>query len=313
MNLKIYGDLPYFYQWDLERKLIVEDGGVCSQVHFCNGTAEALVCLVRDEGDIRVVDVPNILLQQDAAVRAYLYTVAEDGTRTRSVHRFPVIARSRPAEYVYTETEALNYAYLDKRLQDLEGEGLANAVAEYLKENPVEAGATAEEAEQIRKNKQDIENLTADKLSADALPVAVNEALAEAKASGQFDGKDGYTPVKGVDYFDGQDGKDGVDGKDGYTPQKGIDYFDGKDGKDGQNGSDYVLTDADKQEIAEQAAGLVEIPAGGGFVASDTPPEDTSLLWVDTSDNSGSVNVPTDEHINALIDAKLGVIENGTY
>lgn len=37
-----------------------------------------------------------------------------------------------------------------------------------------------------------------------------------------IDGKDGYTPVKGVDYFDG---KDGANGKDGYTPQKGIDYF----------------------------------------------------------------------------------------
>jgi hypothetical protein len=29
-------------------------------------------------------------------------------------------------------------------------------------------------------------------------------------------GKDGYTPIKGVDYFDG---------KDGYTPIKGTDYF----------------------------------------------------------------------------------------
>ena len=37
-----------------------------------------------------------------------------------------------------------------------------------------------------------------------------------------IDGKDGYTPQKGVDYFDG---------KDGYTPQKGVDYFDGKDGQ----------------------------------------------------------------------------------
>jgi hypothetical protein len=48
-----------------------------------------------------------------------------------------------------------------------------------------------------------------------------------------FDGKDGtagYTPVKGVDYFDGKDGKDG---KDGYTPVKGKDYFDGTNGKDG--------------------------------------------------------------------------------
>lgn len=62
-------------------------------------------------------------------------------------------------------------------------------------------------------------------------------------------GKDGYTPQKGVDYFDG---------KDGYTPQKGVDYFDGKDGKDGE---DYILTEADKEEIAGKAAEKVEIPA----------------------------------------------------
>lgn len=39
--------------------------------------------------------------------------------------------------------------------------------------------------------------------------------------------KDGYTPVKGKDYFDG---------KDGHTPIKGEDYFDGIDGKDGEQG-----------------------------------------------------------------------------
>lgn len=84
-----------------------------------------------------------------------------------------------------------------------------------------------------------------DKLSAKMLseyvsdaevPQIVNEALAQAKESGEFDG---YTPVKGVDYFDGEDGEDGYtpqkgvdyfDGEDGYTPQKGIDYFDGEDG-----------------------------------------------------------------------------------
>lgn len=53
-----------------------------------------------------------------------------------------------------------------------------------------------------------------------------------------FDGKDGYTPIKGVDYFDGRDGRDGVDGRDGYTPQKGIDYFDGQNGRDGIDGRD---------------------------------------------------------------------------
>ena len=42
-------------------------------------------------------------------------------------------------------------------------------------------------------------------------------------------GDPGYTPQKGVDYFDG---------KDGYTPQKGVDYFDGKDGNPGAKGDD---------------------------------------------------------------------------
>lgn len=54
-------------------------------------------------------------------------------------------------------------------------------------------------------------------------------------------GADGYTPIKGIDYFDGKDGRDGVNGapgKDGYTPIKGIDYFDGLPGKDGAPGKD---------------------------------------------------------------------------
>lgn len=48
------------------------------------------------------------------------------------------------------------------------------------------------------------------KLDASALPTAINTALAQAKASGEFDGKDGYTPVKGKDYFDGSAGNDGT-------------------------------------------------------------------------------------------------------
>ena len=38
----------------------------------------------------------------------------------------------------------------------------------------------------------------------------VRETLAQAKDSGEFDGKDG---------------QDGLDGKDGHTPEKGVDYF----------------------------------------------------------------------------------------
>jgi hypothetical protein len=56
---------------------------------------------------------------------------------------------------------------------------------------------------------------------------------------------DGYTPIKGVDYFDGEQGEKGDPGAPGFTPVKGIDYFDGytpikgvdyTDGEDGQKG-----------------------------------------------------------------------------
>ena len=76
------------------------------------------------------------------------------------------------------------------------------------------------------------------------------------------DGKDGYTPVKGVDYFDGNDG---------YTPVKGVDYFDGKDGKNGVNGytpvkgTDY-FTDADKAEMV--SAVIDSLPIYNGEVMS---------------------------------------------
>ena len=45
-------------------------------------------------------------------------------------------------------------------------------------------------------------------------------------------GDAGYTPRKGIDYFDGRDGRDGKDGKDGV----GLRGEKGEDGRDGQDG-----------------------------------------------------------------------------
>lgn len=93
-------------------------------------------------------------------------------------------------------------------------------------------------------------------------------ALKGEKGDAGRDGQDGYTPRKGIDYFDGQNGRDGQNGADGYTPVKGIDYFDGqdgKDGKDGKNGSDYVITQADYEQIAM----LVPTPDTSIFATKD--------------------------------------------
>ncbi len=99
------------------------------------------------------------------------------------------------------------------------------------------------------------------KLDASALPAAVNTALAQAKASGEFDGKDGQDGSPGKD---GADGKDGSPGKDGVSAahswngttltitsasgtssadlkgDKGDTGAAGSAGKDGSNGKDGV-------------------------------------------------------------------------
>ena len=67
----------------------------------------------------------------------------------------------------------------------------------------------------------------------DGIEQQINDALQQAKDSGEFDGADGR---------DGRDGRDGADGKDGKDGKDGID---GKDGQDGAPG--------------------VGVPAGGTF------------------------------------------------
>lgn len=74
----------------------------------------------------------------------------------------------------------------------------------------------------------------ASKIGKEELGAAVEEALTQAKKSGDFKGDKGDP---------------------GYTPQKGVDYF---DGAKGDPGDDYILTEADKTEIAEEAAALVD-------------------------------------------------------
>lgn len=80
-----------------------------------------------------------------------------------------------------------------------------------------------------------------------------------------YNGKDGYTPQKGIDYVDGKDGDDG------FSPTVSVSAISGghrisvtdKNGTktvDVMNGDDYTLTPADKNEIAELAAGMVDVP-----------------------------------------------------
>lgn len=119
---------------------------------------------------------------------------------------------------------------------------------------------------------------------ADNLQAAIDDALAQAKASGEFKGEKGDPGAPGQPGEKGDPGEQGPAGADGQ-PGK-----DGADGQPGADGNDYVLTEADKQEIAVLTAPLVNVPSGGGgsdytLVANLTTEEEVAELLFNTDVN----------------------------
>ena len=121
-------------------------------------------------------------------------------------------------------------------------------------------------------------------------------------------GQDGYTPVKGKDYFDGNDGKDGKDGtngKDGYTPQKGIDYFDGKDGIDGKDGvSRYFYVRYSKNSNGNPMTATpqadTEYMGTADTTSSTAPTSYSAYTWVKIKGTDGSDGTPGTPGENGL-------------
>jgi len=54
------------------------------------------------------------------------------------------------------------YAILKKKMQDMQGEKIQESVNRYFDEHPVQAGATAEQVQQIEQNKKDVNSLRED-------------------------------------------------------------------------------------------------------------------------------------------------------
>lgn len=112
---KICDGRTQFYQWDVNRKIIVMDDTI-TEVHFCNKTDDcSLVTEVYEEGGKRVANVPNILLQENRDITVYGYC---DNCYTMVTARFKVIGRTKPADYVYTETEVKRWETIEKRCQE---------------------------------------------------------------------------------------------------------------------------------------------------------------------------------------------------
>ena len=155
---KIYDGREHFYQWDLDRKLIVGDRTI-QAVHFCNRTGACAI--TRDCYDVNgmwLVDVPNLCLQESYRLKVYGFSAAKYTTVSA---QFDVKSRTKPDGYVYTDDEVACWQALDQRVAALEenpvsDEAIAAGIDKYLIENPIEVGATDAEKEQIARNAEDI-------------------------------------------------------------------------------------------------------------------------------------------------------------
>lgn len=156
----IYDGRTSFFQYDLNRKLVIEDKTI-TKVHFCNRTGScSLIRCAYEVNGLWLVDVPNVILQESYRINVYGF----DSEYTKHSASFNVVARTKPEDYIYTENEVATWEALEERITQIEENGvsdetIAAAIDNYLVENPIEAGATAEQAAQIEVNKTAIEEL----------------------------------------------------------------------------------------------------------------------------------------------------------
>lgn len=169
---------------------------------------------------------------------------------------------------------------LIKGLGGADPDDIAKAVADYLAAHPIEETDPTVPAWAKAETKPTYSAAEVGAIAQSDLQAATDAALAQAKASGAFDGAKGADGKDGTNGKDGADGKPGAAGADGVTPHIGdngnwyIGSTDtgqpsrgaagakgdtGADGKTPVKGTDY-WTAADKQEIVNSV--ITALPDG---------------------------------------------------
>lgn len=123
MDINIIAEHGYkkiLYQWDINRRVKITGEGneLVSEVHF----GPLVVRPISADGYL-TADIPNILLQSADHIKVYLVLTVGKEKYTLGEYELRVIAREKPDDYVYTETEVLRYEALEKRVSELEQSG----------------------------------------------------------------------------------------------------------------------------------------------------------------------------------------------
>ena len=183
------------WQWDTGRTLTVDTD--CSQVHFSNKVFGRSI-------DVNVADgvaiIPDVLLQTDKDLNVWAFSGTAENGYTKISKTFKVNRRNKPADYVFTPADQTTLEQIQEKIDYLESiqdpDAIKNAVNDYLEQNPVKSPVQSVNGQT---GKVELTAKDVGAISQDDLQEATNEALAQAKASGEFDGADGadggyYTP-----------------------------------------------------------------------------------------------------------------------
>lgn len=253
--IRLESNKSALYQWDLNMRVILTNVPAGTEVHYSNASynmdENCITVVSYSENGCVYADIPNKILQTSGVVLAYIYIQDEDKAWTEFETEILVLPRKKPTDYIYTETEIKTFESLEKRIESLEStqdpDAIKNAVKDYIEQNPVEVPVQSVNGQtgEVKLNAEDVGAIAETELH-----TAINTALAQAKASGEFDGADGYSPAASVEQIaDGVkititdksgtteaqvlNGKDGRDGTDGAPGRDGVDGQPGKDGTDG--------------------------------------------------------------------------------
>ena len=203
------------------------------------------------------------------------------------------------SQTVATNTE--NIGKLDVRVQTLEKGGTGGG----------EAGADGEDGATFIPyvSAEGVISWTNDKGLANPTPVNIKGAKGDDFTYDDFTaeqlaalkgekGDDGYTPIKGVDYFDGEDGQPGKDGADGSpgTPAT-------------INGVNALTIEAGDNIELEQSGSVLTIKGTGGgdggsevYIGETAPTDENVSIWLNPNGESDKVEIEvlTVEEVRAI-------------
>ena len=115
MNITLDDGRTELWQWDIGRKIVVDDKSV-SEVHFSKYSSNQAITREVINGK---AEIPNFLLQDTHAVTAYAYSGSIENGYTMAEKTFNVVKKPKPANYVETEEDKAILAKLKAAIGDL--------------------------------------------------------------------------------------------------------------------------------------------------------------------------------------------------